>query len=153
MRAFPFPSSKSSLDYRAITMNLSILFNSSQILRVGSRSFLSAAFSILIPILILPVANAQEPQPIEVIKIDSNLVSVPVIVSDRENRYLPGLKVVDFKLYDNSAEQKIEFFDAAEEPLNVALLLDTSRSTEGVLKKIKDAAKDFLKELRRRTVP
>lgn len=107
-----------------------------------------AAFALLLLILTLPVSNAQEPQPVDVIKIDSNLVSVPVIVSDRQNRYLPGLKVEDFKLYDNSAEQQIAFFDAAEEPLSVALLLDTSRSTEGVLKKIKEAAKNFLKELR-----
>ena len=107
-----------------------------------------AVFALLLLILTLPISNAQEPQPVDVIKIDSNLVSVPVIVSDRQNRYLPGLKVENFKLYDNSAEQQIAFFDAADEPLNVALLLDTSRSTEGVLDDIKKAAKNFLKELR-----
>jgi len=53
-----------------------------------------------------------------------------------------------FKLFDNSSEQKISYFDAAEEPLNVALMLDTSRSTEGALDDIKKAAKNFLKELR-----
>ena len=99
-------------------------------------------------LLLLATASGQEPQPADVIRIDANLVSVPVIVSDRQNRYLPGLTAADFKLYDNTAEQQIAFFDAAEEPLNIALLLDTSRSTEGVLKKIKKAAKNFLKELR-----
>ena len=89
-----------------------------------------------------------EPQSIDVIKVDSNLVSVPVIVSDREGRYIPDLTVERFKLFDNSAEQKITSFDAAEEPLNVALMLDTSRSTEGALDEIKKAAKNFLKELR-----
>ncbi len=71
-----------------------------------------------------------------------------MIVSDRQNRYVSGLKVEDFKLYDNNAAQKIAFFDDAEEPLNVALLLDTSKSTQGVLDEIKKAAKNFLKELR-----
>ena len=78
----------------------------------------------------------QEPQipaTIDVIKVDSNLVSVPVIVSDREGRYIPDLTVERFQLFDNSAAQKISYFDAADEPLNVALMLDTSRSTEGVL--------------------
>ena len=89
-----------------------------------------------------------EPQTIDVIKVDSNLVSVPVIVSDREGRYVPNLTVERFKLFDNSSEQKITYFDAAEEPLNVAIMLDTSRSTEGVLDDIKKAAKNFLKELR-----
>jgi VWFA-related protein len=96
----------------------------------------------------LPTVKGQDAQPVDVIKVESNLVSVPVIVSDRQNRYVSNLKVEDFKLYDNSAEQKIAFFDAAEEPLNVALLLDTSKSTQGVLDDIKKAAKNFLKELR-----
>ena len=107
-----------------------------------------AAVCLFVLLAIASGVRAQDPQPVEILRIDSNLVSVPVIVSDRENRYLPGLKVNDFRLYDNSSEQQIVFFDAAEEPLNVALLLDTSRSTEGVLKEIKDAAKNFLKELR-----
>ena len=84
----------------------------------------------------------------DVLKVYSNLVSVPVIVSDRDGRYIPGLKQEDFKLYDNNTQQALSFFDAAEEPLNVALLLDTSRSTQGVLDDIKKAAKNFLKELR-----
>ena len=84
----------------------------------------------------------------DVIKVDSNLVSVPVIVSDREGRYIPNLTADRFKLFDNNAEQQISYFDAAEEPLNIALLLDTSKSTEGVLDDIKKAAKSFLKELR-----
>lgn len=93
-------------------------------------------------------ARGQDDQPAEVIKVYSNLVSVPVIVSDRDGRYLPGLKQEDFKLYDNGTRQTLSFFDAAEEPLNVALLLDTSRSTQRVLDDIKKAAKNFLKELR-----
>jgi len=90
--------------------------------------------------------KAQDPP--EVIKVYSNLVSVPVIVSDRNGHYISGLHEENFKLYDNSAEQKLAYFDAAEAPLNVALLLDTSRSTEGVIDDIRKAAKDFLKELR-----
>jgi VWFA-related protein len=116
------------------------------VVRIGS--VLPAVFAFLLLNIAFAVSQSQERQPVEIIKIDSNLVSVPVIVSDRENHYLAGLKVEDFKLYDNSSEQKIAFFDAADEPLNVALLLDTSRSTAGVLKKIKGAAKDFLMELR-----
>ncbi len=94
------------------------------------------------------VRGQDNQQPAEVIKVYSNLVSVPVIVSDRDGRYIPGLRQEDFKLFDNNAQQTLSFFDAAEEPLNIALLLDTSRSTEGVLDDIKKAAKNFLKELR-----
>lgn len=99
-------------------------------------------------LLALSAARGQDSQPAEVIKVYSNLVSVPVIVSDRDGRYIPGLRREDFKLYDNNTEQKLSFFDAAEEPLNIALLLDTSRSTQGVLDDIRKAARGFLKEMR-----
>ena len=94
------------------------------------------------------LAHGQEGQPLDTIKIDTNLISVPVIVSDHQGRYVPGLGAPDFRLYDNGIEQKISFFDAADEPLNILLLLDTSRSTQGVLDDIRKAAKSFLKELR-----
>ena len=96
----------------------------------------------------LATIQGQSQEPIETIKIDTNLISVPVIVSDRENRYVPDLKIEAFRLFDNQLEQKIAFFDTGEEPLNVVLMLDTSLSTSGVLDDIKKAAKAFVKELR-----
>ncbi|MBC7796330.1 MAG: VWA domain-containing protein [Pyrinomonadaceae bacterium] len=83
----------------------------------------------------------------EVIKIDTTLVSVPVIVSDRQGHYISGLQTKDFKIFQDGIEQKIDFFAASEEPLNVAVLIDTSRSTSEVLDEIKDAAKSFVKLL------
>lgn len=82
------------------------------------------------------------------IKVQTTLVSVPVIVSDRAGRYISGLRLENFKLYQDRIEQRIAIFDAAEEPLNIALLLDTSRSTSRVLDDIKKDAGNFLKELR-----
>ena len=93
---------------------------------------------------------AQERQTDTPIKVQTTLVSVPVIVSDRQGRYVSGLKAADFKLYQDRAEQPISVFDAVEEPLNIALLLDTSHSTAQVLGDIKKAAGNFLKELRPR---
>ncbi|MEK6322439.1 MAG: VWA domain-containing protein [Acidobacteriota bacterium] len=93
-------------------------------------------------------ALAQEKQSDNPIKVQTTLVSVPVIVSDRQGRYISGLKLSDFKLYQDRIEQTIAVFEASEEPLNIALLLDTSRSTEEVLDDIKKEAANFLKELR-----
>jgi len=91
---------------------------------------------------------AQEKQSDAPIKVQTTLVSVPVIVSDRDGRYVSGLKLGDFKLYQDRIEQPIAVLDAAEEPLNIALLLDTSHSTQPVLGDIKKAAGNFLKEMR-----
>lgn len=119
--------------------------------RLAVRVRQMALLAIAAPILIsfsFASARGQQEQPIETLRIETKLVSVPVIVSDRAGHYIPGLQVHNFKLYDNDVEQKISFFDAAEEPLNVVLLLDTSRSTRGVLGDIRNAARDFLKALR-----
>lgn len=108
-------------------------------LSLGVCALLFCAFS---------TSHGQSQEPIETIRIDTNLISVPVIVSDRENRYVRDLRIEAFRLFDNQVEQKIAFFDTGEEPLNVVLMLDTSLSTSGVLDDIKKAAKAFVKELR-----
>ncbi|MBL8167558.1 MAG: VWA domain-containing protein [Acidobacteria bacterium] len=98
------------------------------------------------------LANAQQretrPDQEPTLKIDTALVSVPVIVSDQQGRYISGLKASDFSLYEDRVKQAIDFFADTEEPINVALLLDTSKSTTMVLDDIKNAAKDFVKQLR-----
>jgi VWFA-related protein len=109
----------------------------------------SASWSITVCLLLTTVTvRAQEPRVEDTISVETNLISVPVIVSDRNNRYVPDLRIGAFKLFDNDVQQKISYFDTGEEPLNVVLMLDTSLSTSGVLDDIKKAAKEFLKELR-----
>lgn len=103
--------------------------------------------SIIAFIFLCSPVRAQEDQS-SAIKLQSTLVSVPVIVSDRQGRYVGGLKMSDFTLYKDRVRQNIASFDSVEEPLNVALLLDTSKSTRNVLDEIKDAATGFLKTLR-----
>jgi VWFA-related protein len=90
-----------------------------------------------------PVQDAQQP-----IRVQTTLVSVPAIVSDASGRHVGGLRAEDFRLYDDEKAQKIDLFAANEEALNVALLLDTSKSTVAVLGKIKKAARKFLRQLR-----
>lgn len=133
---------------------MAVMLNTNLTSRVSRAVVIAcgAVFTLLLITALNPVrvkAQGDKTQePAEVIKVYSNLVSVPVIVSDRDGRYISGLNEQDFKLYDNSAEQKLAYFDNAEAPLNVALLLDTSRSTQGVIDDIRKAAKSFLKQLR-----
>src|SRR5215510_2472359 len=93
-------------------------------------------------------AQTRKQESDQTIKIDTTLVSVPVIVSDRQGRYIAGLKASDFTLYEDRVKQQIAFFADTEEPINVALLLDTSKSTTWALDDIKKAAKDFVNQLR-----
>jgi Ca-activated chloride channel family protein len=104
--------------------------------------FLLLSFSIFVV-----QARAQEARQDEVIKINTNLVSVPVVVTDRQGRYISSLNAEDFTLYQDGVKQTISFFGAEEEPLNVALLLDSSRSALDAMEQIQDAAQDFIRLL------
>lgn len=94
----------------------------------------------------LPAQNAEDGSGQETNK---SFVSVPVTVSDRENRYVSGLKKEDFSVFQDDVKQKITFFSKYNEPLKIVLLLDTSKSTRNVIGKIKDAAKDFVDTLKK----
>ena len=96
---------------------------------------------------------AAQPTPEEVdendiVRVDTTLVTVPVSVLDHDGRFVPGLKREDFKLFENNQEQSIAYFEPAEKPFTVALLLDTSASTHFHLEEIKEAAIAFAKQLR-----
>ena len=81
-------------------------------------------------------------------RIETALVSVPVVVSDEKGRFVPGLKPEDFKLYQDDLEQPVSLFVTSDRPINIALMLDTSKSTVAVLGRIRKAAASFLSQLR-----
>ena len=89
----------------------------------------------------------QSVDPNEPIRIDTRLVSVPVVVADRNARYVPDLTSADFAILQDGQPQPLAFFAAVEEPLTIALLIDTSLSTEPVLGDIKDSARSLIKLL------
>jgi Ca-activated chloride channel homolog len=82
------------------------------------------------------------------IRVESALVTVPVIVSNSQGAFIPGLKVDDFKLFHDGTPEKISLFLASEEPFKIALLMDSSVSTTTVVAKIKKAARRFLLQMR-----
>ena len=92
--------------------------------------------------------DKQEPQDQkDTVKISTNLVTVPVIVTDRFGRFITGLQRGDFTIREEGTPQKIEDFSSTEAPFNVALLIDTSRSTHNKLGAIRKAAETFIKQL------
>ena len=84
----------------------------------------------------------------EVISVETNLVSVPVSVFDRNGLYIPNLRQTDFKVFDNGEEQAITYFGSSEKPFTVVLLLDTSPSTEYRIEEIQRAAVAFVDQLK-----
>lgn len=83
----------------------------------------------------------------EALRLRGDLVEVPVIVRNRQNQYIHDLKKEDFVLYEDGVEQRIALFAHTEEPFHVALLIDTSGSTEEELPRIQQAALAFITQL------
>ncbi len=84
----------------------------------------------------------------EVIRVDTNLVTMPVSVLDRQGRFISGLNKKDFRIYENGVEQKIEYFESVEQPFTVVLLIDVSPSTKYQIDEIHNAAIAFVDQLR-----
>ena len=95
--------------------------------------------------------NTVPPEPaqndIETVKIDTNLVTVPVIASSRTGQYISDLRKEEFKLSENGVPQEIAFLATVNAPFYVVLMLDTSVSTREKLPQIQRAAVAFLSQL------
>lgn len=95
-------------------------------------------------IMFLKTAYAQD----DVIRVDTNLVTVPVTVLDRNGRYISNLKKEDFQIFENGIEQEIDLFESVEQPITVLLLLDVSGSMSSYLAELTRAANAFALQLR-----
>lgn len=84
----------------------------------------------------------------EVIKVETNLVTMPVSVLDRDGRFISGLQKQDFKIFENGIEQKVEYFQSVEQPFTVVIMIDVSPSTSFRIEEIQDAAVAFVNQLR-----
>jgi len=85
----------------------------------------------------------------EVIKVETNLVTFPVSVLDRDGRFITGLKKEDFQIFENGVEQQIDSFATVEQPFTVILMIDVSPSTAFRIDEIHEAAITFVDQLRR----
>ncbi len=98
-------------------------------------------------------AQVEEPPPLiedknEIVRIETRLVDVPIVVTDKGGKPLLNLKPANFLVYEDGKKQEVAEFSTTTEPFEVALLLDTSGSTRGDLRLIQRAAAGFISSLR-----
>lgn len=79
------------------------------------------------------------------IRVDTNLVLIPVSVTDSLNRFVTGLEKNNFKIFEDKVEQTIAQFASEDAPLSVGLVFDTSNSMGAKLQKSRQAAAQFFK--------
>ena len=84
----------------------------------------------------------------EVLTINTDLVTLPVRVLDRQGRFISGIKKGEFSLFEDKAQQRIEYFSNEQSPFTVALILDMSYSSTFKINEIQQAALTFITQLR-----
>jgi VWFA-related protein len=93
----------------------------------------------------LSTAMGQTPEPVDTLRIDTELVNLNVSVFNR-NLSQPTilLQQKDFAVYENGVPQEISFFAAADTPFDLVLLLDLSGSTADKIGLIRKSARRFV---------
>ncbi len=83
----------------------------------------------------------------DVLRVETNLITIPVSVFDRNGLYISGLLQKDFKIFEDGIEQDVAYFGTIDKPFSVILLIDTSPSTAYKMEQIHQAAIDFVNNL------
>ena len=94
-----------------------------------------------------PEQTPTEPQELDILKTDTDLVTVPVTVTDRGGLAITDLRQEDFTIAEDGVAQQIAFFGKVSAAFHVVLMLDTSSSTQDKLKRIQQAAIAFVEQL------
>ena len=102
-------------------------------------------FSLFIPVFIPAACLGQSIEPVETIRVESDLVDLKVsVLSLNPQNPLPELQQKDFLVLEDGTPQDIAFFAAADSPFDLVLLLDLSGSTNDKLKLIRKSARRFV---------
>lgn len=74
------------------------------------------------------------------IKVNVDLVMLPVTVTDKGGRPITGLKQENFRIFDNGKEQGTHYFNTEDVPISMGLVLDRSGSMAVVIDEVYKAA-------------
>jgi len=86
----------------------------------------------------LPAAPAQDPPRFR--STSSELVVLPVVVTDKQNRYVSDLAREQFVVFDNGRKVSVEFFTNEDAPATIGLVVDASGSMKKKLGEVLTAA-------------
>lgn len=104
-----------------------------------------STFVLFIPALLFA---ARSPAQDTNIRVDVRLVHMLVTVKDASGQLIGSMNRDDFSIYDNGVKQDVALFERqTEQPLSVALMIDTSASVGIELRYELDSAAKFLKAL------
>jgi len=77
-----------------------------------------------------------------------DVVSLNVTVTDQARNYVTSLEQGDFVVFEDGVKQDVTYFNKAQLPIALSLLIDTSASMEDKLRLAQEAAVGFVRRLR-----
>lgn len=86
----------------------------------------------------------------DTVRVDTNLITIPVSVYDASGLYVSNLLQDNFKIFEDGKEQTIEYFGRDDKPFIVVLLIDTSLSFKPIMDEVHAAALAFVDKLQPR---
>ena len=79
------------------------------------------------------------------LKVDVDLVLVPVTITDPLNRLVTGLEKDNFQLFEGNSAQEIRSFSSEDAPVSLGVIFDSSGSMSSKMDRAKDAVIEFFK--------
>lgn len=104
---------------------------------------MTVPLSLLASVLLFSMAESGAQTATPVFQTTSQLVLVPVTVTDRNARTVEGLRAQDFTVFDNQTSQQIVSFGTDDAPCSVGIVLDISGSMQKALVAAKDILQSF----------
>lgn len=77
------------------------------------------------------------------LRMDVEMVLVPVTVTDVKNHPVIDLARQNFRLFEGESEEKIQYFDTEDAPLSVGILVDLSSSMSDKIDAVREAVSEF----------
>lgn len=90
-------------------------------------------------------ADALNTRPGSRIRVDVDLVLIPITVTDPMNRLVTGLEKDDFFIYENNSPEKIRTFATEDAPVSIGIIMDLSGSMTSKLIRARDSILQFMK--------
>ena len=84
-------------------------------------------------------------KPRAALRLDVNLVLIPVLVTDIYQRPVKGLKKESFRLFEGESQQQITQFFSDETPVSVGIIFDASNSMKNKIERTRQAVSEFLR--------
>jgi Ca-activated chloride channel family protein len=89
--------------------------------------------------------DALKVRPGERIRMNVDMVLVPITVTDPMNRLVTGLEQEDFFVFENNGQQKIKTFSCEDAPVSIGIVFDLSGSMSSKLIRAREAILQFIK--------